>query len=260
MMGIYLRCCLVALITFLCALVGDFIHFAFQENVIRSSELIRLVASFIGTLFAIVLGLLISSSYSTFNNHQADFNAMVTATANIDLLLKLYGRKSAHLREQLLHMIERVLLRYWPESMTSAEVDLSYCTLEEDANIIIDINNAFQCIENVSRDDINAIRQYSNQFVSTQSNIIRSLANQAPSLLLVIVFGWACLLFFLYGILGGANLFGIFFLFLGAVTIASANFLILELTSPYQGMFKISSEALHLLRKSIFSELKRDSC
>jgi membrane-bound ClpP family serine protease len=68
------------------------------------------------------------------------------------------------------------------------------------------------------------------------------------------VFGWACLLFFLYGSLSDGNIIAIFFLLLGAIAIASANFLILELTHPYQGIFKVSSAPFDLLLESMIQE------
>ncbi|PXX41780.1 DUF4239 domain-containing protein [Aquitalea magnusonii] len=253
-MNIFLRCGLVAIAAFACAMAGEAIHDGFPVYVSHSGELIKLISSLIGTLFAIVLGLLISSSYTTFNNHQADFNAMATAAANIDLLLKLYPQQSASLRPQLLATIDRVLGRYWPEKSRQRQQDVNYHFLNDDIAAMVNINNTFQAIDHVSRDDINAMRQFSNQFVAIQTNIIRSLSNQVPSLLLVIVFGWACLLFFLYGIFGSGSAFEIFFLFLGAIAIASANFLILELTHPYQGMFKVSSAAFDLLHAAIVAE------
>ena len=254
-MKIYFRCGAVALVTFACSMLGEAIHLLFPIYVSHSGELIKMISSLIGTLFAIVLGLLISSSYSTFNSHQSDFNAMATAAANIDLLLKLYVQESYPLRKQLLDTIERVLSRYWPERSRQRNTEIDYNFLEEDVAVMVKINNTFQAIEKVSRDDINAIRQYSNQFISIQANVIRSLSNQVPSLLLVIVFSWACLLFFLYGIFGRTSAFEIFFLFLGSLAIASANFLILELTHPYQGMFKVSSTAFDLLHEAIAVEL-----
>ncbi|RBJ71184.1 hypothetical protein C3L29_036000, partial [Pseudomonas sp. MWU12-2534b] len=131
-------------------------------------------------------------------------------------------------RKELLETIERVLARYWPDKSNKHGSDIDYNFLEEDVAVMVSINNAFQTIDHVSRDDINAIRQYSNQFISIQTNIIRSLSNQVPSLLLVIVCSCACLLFFLYGIFGSASAFEIFFLFQGSLEISRANFLILQ--------------------------------
>ena len=74
--------------------------------------------------------------------------------------------------------------------------------------------------------------------------MIRSLASRVPNLLLNVVMGWACALFFGYGILAGANLLTLLMAALGSVAIASAIFLILEMSDPYTGLFRVSSAVL----------------
>src|SRR5208337_52644 len=49
-------------------------------------------------------------------------------------------------------------------------------------------------------------REIFGKFIETQGSMIRSLASRVPNLLLNVVMGCACALFFGYGILAGANL------------------------------------------------------
>jgi hypothetical protein len=253
-MNIFFRSLAIATLTFLCAIAGFYVRTLFPSHAALSVDLIRSVSGLIGTLFAIVLGLLVSSSYSTFNSHQADFDALVTTAANIDLLLKHFPGESDQSRFVLKNMVLRLLHRYWPDKKGRSAGEISYNDLSHDVTEILEINHAAEKFEKVTRDDLNAIREFSSKFVAIQSNIVRSLSSQMPTLLLAVVFGWACLLFFLYGCVSDANMLGIFFLFLGAIAIASANFLILELTHPYQGTFKVSSAAFDLLLGSMIQE------
>lgn len=253
-MSILGRCIAIFIATFACAIAGVYVHKLFNYDLNVSADIIRSVSGLIGTLFAIVLGLLVSSSYTTFNGHQADFNSLINAVANIDLLLKQFPDVSDKPRLMLRRMVVRLLRRYWPVQGTKQGGEVSYGHLSEDVETVLEINKISEGIGGMNRDDLNAIRQFSSNFISIQSNIVRSLSSQVPTLLLVIVFGWACLLFFLYGSLGGGNIIGIFFLLLGAVAIASANFLILELTHPYQGLFKVSSAPFDLLLESMIHE------
>lgn len=250
-MKIFGRCLAIATLAFMCAIAGFYVHALSPFRAAQSVDLIRAVSGLIGTLFAVVLGLLVSSSYSTFNSHQADFDSLVSTVANIDLLLKHFPHESDKPRILLKKMVLRLLARYWPDKTGSAPVAVSYHHLSNDVADILEINNATEQFGTIARDDLNAIREFSSKFVAIQSNIIRSLSSQMPAFLLVVVFGWACLLFFLYGCLSDGNLLATFFLFLGAIAIASANFLILELTHPYQGIFKVSSGAFDLLLASM---------
>ncbi|CAG2143308.1 bestrophin-like domain [Ralstonia mannitolilytica] len=253
-MSILGRCITISIATFSCAIAGVYVHKLFPVDISLSEDIIKSVSGLIGTLFAIVLGLLVSSSYATFNNHQADFNSLINAVGNIDLLLKQFPGVSDKPRTMLRRMVVRLLQRYWSDQGSQQATEVSYAHLSEDVETMLEINRISEGFEAVTRDDLNAIRQFSSNFIAIQSNIVRSLSNQVPALLLVIVFGWACLLFFLYGSLSGGNIVGILFILLGAVAIASANFLILELTHPYQGLFKVSSAPFDLLLRSMIQE------
>lgn len=250
-MKIFGRCLSIATIAFMCAIAGFYVHAVSPFEAAQSVDMIRAVSGLIGTLFAVVLGLLVSSSYATFNSHQADFDSLVSTVANIDLLLKHFPRESDAPRILLKNLVLRLLSRYWPDKSGNSPVEVSYHQLSNDVADILEINNATEKFDTISRDDLNAIRGFSSKFVAIQSNIIRSLSSQMPALLLVVIFGWACLLFFLYGCLSDGNVLAMFFLFLGAIAIASANFLIFELTHPYQGIFKVSSGAFDLLLDSM---------
>lgn len=258
-MNIFGRCLAIATVAFMCAIAGFYVHKISPSHAGQSVDLIRGVSGLIGTLFAVVLGLLVSSSYATFNSHQADFDSLVSTVANIDLLLKHFPNESDQPRFLLKRMVFRLLERYWPDKSGRSPVEVSYNHLSNDVAEILEINNAAEKFENIARDDLNSIREFSSKFVAIQSNIIRSLSSQMPALLLVVVFGWACLLFFLYGCLSDGNMLAMFFLFLGAITIASANFLILELTHPYQGIFKVSSAAFDLLLDSMIQQPKQSA-
>lgn len=72
--------------------------------------------------------------------------------------------------------------------------------------------------------------------------MIRSLTTRVPNLLLNVVLGWACILFFGYGLLSDVDALTIVLAALGAICVASAVFLILELSDPYSGLFRMSHE------------------
>lgn len=79
--------------------------------------------------------------------------------------------------------------------------------------------------------------------VETQVTIFRSLVDRVPSLLLVVVLGWSCVLFFGYGLLSDVDALTIVLAALGAICVASAVLLILELSDPYSGLFRMPHES-----------------
>jgi hypothetical protein len=60
--------------------------------------------------------------------------------------------------------------------------------------------------------------------------------------LLVVVLGWSCVLFFGYGLLSDVDALTIVLAALGAICVASAVLLILELSDPYSGLFRMPRE------------------
>ncbi len=71
-----------------------------------------------------------------------------------------------------------------------------------------------------------------------------ALAKPISIPLIVIVVAWATFLFFAYGLLSGGSVTSFVATTAGALAIASAAYLILDLSSPYSGLFRPSSEPL----------------
>ena len=89
------------------------------------------------------------------------------------------------------------------------------------------------------RQHLAAAKDQFGTIVDTQMTMVRTLVNPIPNLLLTVVVGWACILFFGYGLTSGINLLTTGMAALGAISVGSAALLILELSDPYVGLFKI---------------------
>jgi hypothetical protein len=87
------------------------------------------------------------------------------------------------------------------------------------------------------------VRDLFGSIVDMQMTIVRSLVDRVPKMLLNIVLGWSCLLFFGYGLLSTFDAVTVVLAALGATAVASAVFLILELSDPYSGMLTMPHEA-----------------
>ena len=79
-----------------------------------------------------------------------------------------------------------------------------------------------------------------------QTRILMSLQLASPiswSLVFIVV-AWSLFLFCGFGVLSGSNPTTIAVLGLGAISVASAIFLILDLSQPHSGLFRVSPAAL----------------
>ncbi len=86
----------------------------------------------------------------------------------------------------------------------------------------------------------------SNFAVFERTRLLMSLQLAVPfsKPLLIVVIAWSAILFFGFGMLSRITATTLAAMGLGAFAVASAIFLILELSEPYTGLFRISPEAL----------------
>jgi hypothetical protein len=94
------------------------------------------------------------------------------------------------------------------------------------------------------RHQLDTVRQLSASIVQTHYLMSRQLRSPIPQALLISVVAWAMLLFTCVGALSSVNALANIFEALGAASVASAVYLILEFSQPYLGLFRISPEGI----------------
>jgi hypothetical protein len=79
-----------------------------------------------------------------------------------------------------------------------------------------------------------------------QTRLLMSLQLASPITwpLLIVIVAWSMFLFCGFGVLSGSNATTIATLALGAISVASGIYLILDLSQPYSGLFRVSRAAL----------------
>jgi hypothetical protein len=87
---------------------------------------------------------------------------------------------------------------------------------------------------------VNSAHDLAKNFAQTQMLMTRQLSNPFPPFVLVVVVFWAAALFFGNGLLATPNLLSVGAHLVGAIAIATAIFLILELSQPYSGVVRLS--------------------
>jgi hypothetical protein len=103
------------------------------------------------------------------------------------------------------------------------------------------------------RRQLDAGRQLSGSIVQTYYLMSRQLSSPIPNALLVSVVCWATLVFTCVGALSSVNALSVVYEALGAASVASAIFLILEFSAPYVGLFRITSEGVDQVIASLSS-------
>jgi uncharacterized membrane protein (DUF485 family) len=204
-----------------------------------SRDVVKLVMGLIATMSALVLSLLIASGTSSY---QAQQNEMQSASANVILLdrvLSYYGPEAKGSRDLLRQGFSDTYDRIWsPEGAFSSKLDpratqrvadhfiasLKDLAPKSDAQATLK-SQAMQIAQNLAQTRLLMFEQVGSSF--------------AWPFLTVLVF-WVCMLFLGFGLLARFNPILLAAQFIGAVSVAGAIFLILELSSPYKGFMRIS--------------------
>jgi hypothetical protein len=208
-------------------------------------DMIGAVVGLLTLLCALVSGLLIWTAYGVYAGQNTAIQNLAAKALQLDLALEDYGPDA---------MPERTALR----DRLGKTIDQVWGTRESDANFAA---NNFAAAIRVMRDPAKALgrlqpmtdgqRQALATATSTmdaigQARLQMSFALSAPVSypLLLTVIGWVICLFCGFGLMSKAGPTPVIALAVGAIAIASAVLLILDLSNPSLGAFRASSAPL----------------
>ena len=212
----------------------------------RARDMIGAMTGLLGLLLALVLGTLVGSSYTVYATQKSELEMMAAKSLQLDEALAVFGPEADPGRAGLRQAIEESYRKIWGE----LNADLSVLSLKAAVAGSRTLDE-FLLSLNPKTD---AQRQ-----LLTNANIAAGLINQTRFLMIfqlatavswpmmAIVTVWSMLLFCGYGLISTVNRTSIAALCLGALSVASAMFLILELSHPYSGFFQISPKGIELL-------------
>ena len=212
-----------------------------------------MVGSIIGlvtVLLALVLGLLVWTSYGVYTKQVDETQSLGPVILQLDFALERYGPEARAGRELLRGLVARVRERFWGGKGLGHPGSI-YAEARGDLRAIADFFASLKPATEEQRELVGAAKQAFARVVETTLLMARQLGNPVPLLLMVVVVGWSALLFFCFGLLGTLSWISFLAQFLGSVAVAAAFFMILEFSSPYSGLFRISPVGIDGLMKSM---------
>ena len=237
---------LISLVTFALvfggALLGMYLRNALSEDHLREDvrDVIKLSTGLIGTMAALVLGLLIASAKSSYDTKSSQIKQITANIIQLDLDLERYGADAQNVRIALRSAIPPVIDRIWNEGN---RVKFSpFAATVEAAEFVKKLQQL-----QPNNDSQRALKA---QVLSAAANVEQarlSLFTQShdaiPTPFLVILIFWVAIIFTSFGLFVRPNRIAIVTFFVGGLSVASAIFLIFEMGQPFTGLMQISSEA-----------------
>jgi hypothetical protein len=209
-----------------------------------SKDILITSAGMMATLIALIIGLLVTSAKDTYDGANASITQGGAKIITLDYYLSRYGPEAKEVRELLRQAVAAGIERVWPNESAQG-ADLS--KMEE----ATDMANVYNKIRELSP------KNESQKYLQTQAleiaanmmqsrwMLIEQSQTKLPRAFLVVLTFWLTILFVQFGLLAPRNRTAISALFIYAISMSGAIFLILELNNPLEGTIKVSSAPLY---------------
>ena len=209
----------------------------------ESQDVVRLALGLVATMTALLLGLVTASAKSTFDLHDAAIRNSAANILTLDRDLARYGPETKPTRELLRQAVAFRVKALWPENGAGdSDLNGSPTTppVEEIENEILRLSPE----NDTQRWLKSGALTLSQEVVKTEWRVLEAAAGTIPGPFLVAVIFWLSVTFASFGLFAPRNATVVFALFIAAVSVAAAIFLVLELDSPFDGIIRISSDPL----------------
>jgi hypothetical protein len=208
-----------------------------------SRDAIKVGAGMVSMMTALVLGLLVSSAKSRFESAN---EAVCGGSARIivmDRLLQSYGPGAAEIREDLHKGAALAAEMLWPKKPGSIEAFKIFESARPMEKMVERIR-ALKPENPVQVSLQSQLLNLGNEQVRERWMQIEMAQAEAPPAMLITMLFWLTMLFVSFGLLAPRNPTVVVVLFVGALSVSSAIFLILELGHPMDGIIKVSGQPM----------------
>jgi hypothetical protein len=241
--------------TFLGAVLGLVLRARLPDDQVggESGDAIKLVMGLIATVAALVLGLLISSAHRSYDAQEAEVQQLGVHLFQLDRTLERFGQDASDAR-RLLHRIVSAEIEWSSTKDGTGVATDKPLQAQKEAAELFDKNASLSPKTDAQR----FMQGQALRLLSGLGDTRLLLNEQARGsiswpFLVVLVF-WLTVLFVGFGLFARANPTVIAALFLGALSVAGAVFLILELNRPYDGVMEISIAPI----RNAFTQMTRE--
>jgi Protein of unknown function (DUF4239) len=225
------------------ALLGIYLRGALPQHHLstESKDVVKLGVGLIATMAALVLGLLIASAKSSFDTQSAELTDMSSKLVLLDRVLAHYGPETKEAREALRTAGTRALERLWSKEQSGASQADPLSTSSE---ALYDKIQALSPQTDTQRSILAQAMSLVIGLGQTRWLMYEQRATSISFPLLVVLVFWLTIIFISFGLFAPPNATVITSLFVSALSVSAAVFLILEMYSPYTGMIQVSSAPL----------------
>ena len=240
---------LMSLIVFACVLGGMFLGIFIRNRLPEhhlsgdTKDVVRLGTGLIGTIAALVLGLLIASANSTYETQSSQVQQLTANIILLDRTLAQYGPETASARSLLRRGVVSMADQIWRENGSDArkaapfEASAAAISLLGEILKISPQNETQRSLKTRAIDTVQDLGK-------TRLLLFAEAGSAIPMPFLVVLVSWLAIIFASFSLFAENNATTVAALGIFALSASASIFLILELSQPFTGLMMISSEPL----------------
>jgi hypothetical protein len=229
----------------LSATIGIILHIKMPDSHFDSDskDVVKSVMAIVATMTALVLGLLIASAKSSYDTQSTEIQQLAANVVQLDRFLVLYGPEAGDARK----LLKRALIaghdRLWPED-NHQTVDLNPAGTWGYIQVLSDAVSRLSPANDAQRRSQTAALGLLTEIYHARMLMFEQTSGVTSWPLLVVLIFWVSMLFLGFGLFARVHIIIVGALFIGAVSVGSAIFLMLEMSQPYQGLIRIPDTAV----------------
>lgn len=227
-------------------------------------ESMSLIISFLVTITAMVVGLLINATKSFVDATQNHWAIFAGQLIRLDQSMRNYGSESEQMRRQLQSFTAAAIVKFWraddiPIGVTYPDVrklskDEAKQVLSDHLNRIelgiIRLKTPDPLHERLAAD---CFEQYK-EFARARWSLLLAPQNSLPAPFLRMLVAWIMIIFLCFGLRAPANPLVMIIITLSATTLSGMVFAIIDVVDPYKGLYNISSKNMHYALEAMLKD------
>jgi len=241
----------VGMIVFACTFGGVLLGMRLQNTLpghhlnAESKDTVKVGIGLVATMTALILGLVTASAKSSYDAANSAVKRTAVEILTIDRLLARYGSETDEIRKGLQRAIgERIDMIWSQGSSQLANLDpVRSGTVREDELLSLAIRTL------KPRDDSQRVLKsraldMAETLLQERWLVFAGAETPVPVPFLVILLFWLTITFASFGVYAPRNATVLTILFVCALSVSLAVFLVLEMNAPFEGLLKISADPL----------------
>jgi hypothetical protein len=242
---------LIGMIVFTCtfggALFGMWLRKVIPEHHLdaESRDTVKVGIGLIATMTALVLGLITASAKSSFDGMEAAVKTTAVEVLALDRVLARYGSETGEIRKGLQDGLAARIDTIWPQgSSKPANLDPLRSGAVSQTEGLADAIRALKPRDDSQRALQSRALDLTEAVLQARWLVLAATETSVPVPFLVILLFWLTIIFASFGLFASRNATVVAVLFVCALSVASAVFLVLELDTPFDGLLRVSANPL----------------